>query len=176
MKYYPYAVTILCALALSIALTLGFFGPPACPFCIYARWIFAALGTVSFLYGWSLKSTPSSKKSCFLYALCLLVCLGGAGLSALHSAVERGWVHLKLACTQTLTQQLGQNAAPPSLAQLRTLIDQKQPARCDRIEGSLLGLTLANGNAFLFLLLLGGFMRARRAYPTQGRHAMDATK
>ncbi len=154
MKQYAYLVSLVCALALAAALIIGYYSAPACPLCIYARWIFGGLGIVSFLYARAEKPRFARKRVKALYVFCLLFCLLGGGLSILHSGVERGWIHLNMACTQDISTQ----GAPLSVDQLRKKLSAKAPARCDRIELSILGLSLANYNILLFALLFLGFV------------------
>ena len=154
MKQYAYLVSLVCAIALLCALLMGPYGAPACSLCIYARWVFAGLGVVSFLYARSEKPRFARKRVKALYLLCLLFCLFGAGLSLLHSTIERGWVRLNLACTQGVTD----HKAPLTIETLRNKLHAKAPARCDKIEFSIFGLSLANYNIFFFCLVFLGFV------------------
>ena len=154
MKQYAYLVSLVCTVALLTALVVGYSSGPACPLCIYARWIFGGLGLVSFFYARAERPPFAHGRVQALYLLCLLFCLLGGGLSLLHSSVERGWVHLNMACTQDLAT----HDTPITIDQLRKKLGAKATARCDRIEFSILGLSLANYNLLLFALLFLGFM------------------
>ena len=154
MKNYAYVVCALSILALIAALIMSFFGSAPCFLCVYARWVFAGLAFTSFLFAKAIQPRVPKRGSTFLYVTCLLLCLSGLGLSLTHSGFERGWVHLKMACAQSITK----NNEVTTIEQLRHSISEKETAHCDRVEWSLLGLSLPNYNVLLFLFLLLGFM------------------
>ncbi len=67
-------------------------------------------------------------------------------------------LHLHLACTDS---QLNSEQVV-SAEGFKKLIEDKAPARCDKITWSFLGLSMANYNGLLALMLLGGLVYARK--------------
>ena len=136
-------------LAASAALLAGAFffeyvvGLQPCELCLAQRWpyyIAIALALLALLAG--RQAAP------WFAGLCLLLFAAGAGLAAYHIGVEQHWIAGPTACTDS-----GASAArtPEELMKLLS----KTPVRCDEVQWSLAGISLAGWNLLASLALLG---------------------
>src|SRR5215470_7275935 len=91
-------------------------------------------------------------------ALLALIFLGSAGLAAYHVGVEQHWIEGPSACT-------GGASGARSAEELMKFLQNQQGVRCDEVQWSLLGLSLAGWNVVTSLVLLAltglGFMWIR---------------
>jgi disulfide bond formation protein DsbB len=92
--------------------------------------------------------------------LLALIFLVSAGLGAYHVGVEQGWIAGPTACTG------GNTGVAKTAEDLLKLLQQQQVVRCDEIQWSLAGISLAGWNVVASLLLLvfaaSGCRRAAR--------------
>lgn len=134
------------AAALLFALVFQYgFGFDPCILCLWQRVPFVA----AFLLA-ALSLAPGLRKVAPVFlALCAGAFLIGAGLALFHTGVERHWWLGTSGCAITPL-----NGATP--ADLRTALLGTPTAHCDEISWSFLGLSMANYNIPLSLLL-GGF-------------------
>jgi disulfide bond formation protein DsbB len=115
-----------------------------CELCLYERWpYYAALPLALALAG--AHATPGDRQ---LGAVVLaLVFAASLALAAYHVGVERHWFEGPTACTQS-------GAAPKTIEELRKLLANQQPVRCDIPQWSFHGITLAGLNALASAALL----------------------
>ncbi|USI72053.1 disulfide bond formation protein B [Sphingomonas morindae] len=112
-----------------------------CEMCLWQRWphlaaILLALGAIL------LRRTPGPSRA--LTALAALAILASGAIGLFHAGVEQGWWHGVTTC-----------AAPPVSGSPQDVLAQIMAApivRCDQIQWSLLGLSLAAWNALLSIL------------------------
>jgi disulfide bond formation protein DsbB len=92
--------------------------------------------------------------------LLTLIFLGSAGLAAYHVGVEQQWIAGPTACT-------GGASGAKSAEELMKFLSEQQPVRCDEVQWSLAGVSLAGWNLVISLGLLAltavGFVRLRKA-------------
>ncbi len=129
---------------------------PPCELCIYARWLTAAFSVACFAWAWSLNRLPNRRSWVFLGVL--VIGFMSVVLSIVHSLIERGIVHVHMGCTHS---QLTPDQVV-SAQGFKKLIEDKASARCDKISWSFLGLSMANYNGLLTLMLLGALAYARK--------------
>ncbi|MGD9650078.1 MAG: disulfide bond formation protein B [Dongiaceae bacterium] len=120
------------------------FGLAPCPLCLYQRWPYMAAIAFSLLaYGFRHKP---------LYGVWLgLLALSfwlSAALALFHVGVEQHWWRGLDSCQ-------GQ-AIPTNLEELRAMIENAQPARCDEIAWSFLGISIAGYN-LIYAAIMGYF-------------------
>lgn len=80
--------------------------------------------------------------------LCGLLFLGDAGLSFYHVGIEQHWFAGPTACT-------GPAVRATTIEQLKAQIMHQQPVRCDVVQWSLFGISLAGYNLLASLALAG---------------------
>ena len=115
-----------------------------CELCLAERWpyyIILALNLVALLAG-NLRLTR------LILGLSAVVFLVGAGLGAYHVGVEQHWIAGPTACTG------GETGGAKSIEDLQKLLLQQQPVRCDEVQWSLFGVSLAGWNFLISLVLL----------------------
>ena len=115
-----------------------------CELCLAERWpyyIILALNLVALLAG-NLRLTR------LILGLSAVVFLVGAGLGAYHVGVEQHWISGPTACTG------GETGGAKSIEDLQKLLLQQQPVRCDEVQWSLFGVSLAGWNFLISLVLL----------------------
>lgn len=81
-------------------------------------------------------------------ALCGLLFLAGAGLALYHVGVEQHWFAGPTACTSPAGRAT-------TIEQLKAQIMHQQPVRCDVVQWSLFGISLAGYNLLASLALAG---------------------
>lgn len=120
-------------------------GLTPCELCLAERWpyyIVIVLSLVALLVG-------RRGVTLGVTALCGLVFLASAGLAFYHVGVEQHWFAGPGACT-------GGGGAAQSIADLKAQLLATKPVRCDEVQWSLFGVSLAGWN-FVASLLLAGF-------------------
>jgi disulfide bond formation protein DsbB len=153
----PLAIAIACLLVVGGALAFQYLGGlRPCELCLYQRWPYyaaAALGLIAAAVG----NGRATKAALLLAALLFAV---DAGLAFYHAGVEQHWFPGPGACTG-LALQVG------SVEDLRAQLLATPPVRCDEIQWSLFGISLAGWNVVAALALaafsLAAFARLRRA-------------
>jgi disulfide bond formation protein DsbB len=130
------------ALGFVLVMQYGFLYQP----CILCLWQRAPYGLASFLSLVALLWRPFGKQSAILLFLCAALFVCGFGLAVFHSGVELHW----WVGTSSCSIQPLHGASPEDLRQalLHTVT-----ARCDEVVWTLFGLSMANYNIALSLLL-----------------------
>jgi len=133
-----------------------FLGVEPCELCIYARWLTAAFSFGCFVLAW-LENKGAVWRSRML-SIVMIIGFLSLALSIGHGLLERKIIHLHMACTDS---QLMSDRITDAEG-FKKLIEDKAPARCDKITWSFLGLSMANWNGLFTLILLGGLMYAQK--------------
>jgi disulfide bond formation protein DsbB len=135
-------------------------GLTPCELCLLERWpyyIAAALSLAALLIG-----RPGVTVG--VTALCGLVFLVSAGLAAYHVGVEQHWIAGPSACT-------GGGGGAHSIADLKAQLLAMQPVRCDEVQWSLFGVSMAGWNLVASLLLAGFCLQSLRRPAWRARAA-----
>lgn len=139
----PLLLAIAAAAVVGAALFSEFaFGLRPCELCFLERipyYVALALNLVALALG-----RPGVTRA--IVALTGLVFVVGAGLGFYHVGVEQHWFAGPSACTG------GRGAA--SVAELKALLMATQPVRCDEVQWSLFGISLAGFNLIISLVLV----------------------
>lgn len=136
-RLYPTLVLLACLTALAGALTAQFeFGLQPCILCLYQRvpFVFSAI-----LAAIALMFRLPPRRQGLLLALCALAFLINTGIAGFHVGVEQHW----WAGTDTCT---GGQPGAASISDLQAQLSAKPPARCDEIQWSLFGISMAGFN------------------------------
>jgi disulfide bond formation protein DsbB len=134
-----------------------------CELCLAERWpwyVALALGLAAAIAG-SRRLLP------WLAALLGLVFVVGSGLAFYHVGVEQHWFQGPTACTAPAQ-------AADSAAALTERLLQQQPVRCDEVQWSLFGISLAGFNliasAVMAACCIGVLVRLRPPQAAAVRH------
>lgn len=135
-------------------------GLEPCELCLLERWpyyIGIPLLAIALIAG----KQPLLATS--ILALAAALFLSGTVIAAYHVGVERHWIAGPTACTLPITE-------PDSIAALKAQLPAQQPVRCEVIQWSLFGVSLAGWNLIASVALvvtavsgLGREWRARNA-------------
>ncbi len=143
----PLAAKLLLALslgALIFALIMQYgFGIEPCILCLAQRAPYLVVAILSLL-AWVWR--PYGRQTVILLVLCIACYLTGMGLAIFHSGVELHWWLGTSGCSVT-------PLAGASPDDLRAALLHTVSARCDEISWTLFGLSMANYNVGLSLLL-----------------------
>lgn len=135
-----FAVSIACLAAAFAIEHIGHIKP--CAFCIYERWPYVLAAFFTFLGFFC----PSRN----LAALILMACAGlffvGLCVTVYHVAIEHHWVDLPKVCGDIAH-------APLDFSALKDEILHKAVVPCDRVPMRILGVSLAEINVVLSLVL-----------------------
>jgi len=131
-------------------------GLQPCELCLAERWPY--YGAIAITVG----ALAAGARGAFLgMALLALIFLGSAGLAAYHVGVEQHWIAGPTACTGGLS-----GAKTPE--ELLKFLTEQQSVRCDEVQWSLAGLSLAGWNVVTSLITLAvtafGLTRLRAAW------------
>ncbi|MCY4303865.1 MAG: disulfide bond formation protein B [Aestuariivita sp.] len=123
-------------------------GLPPCKLCIWQRWphVGAIVIGLIFSYVWD-KET--------LVWLGAVMLLTSSGIGLYHSGVEQGWWRGLESCT-------GPDFRSLSVDELLDQLLAAPLARCDQIPWQMFGLSMANWNAILSMLLAGIWILAAK--------------
>ena len=124
-------------------------GLSPCKLCWYQRYPYAltiALG----LGGALLAGRGANRAAALLSFWCAVAFLLGATVAAFHVGVEQGWWQGSTACTG------GGAGQGRTVDELRQLIETAPVIRCDEVQWSLFGVSMAGYN-FLVSLALAAF-------------------
>ena len=125
-----------------------------CELCLAERWPYYGAIAIA-----GLALATDRRRALSGIGLLALIFLGSAGLAAYHVGVEQHWIEGPTACT-------GGASGAKSAEELMKFLQNQQAVRCDEVQWSLLGLSLAGWNVVVSLALLAvtalGFVRIRR--------------
>ena len=152
---------LLAVLAASLAVAVGALlfqyvgGLQPCELCLAERWPYYGAIAVA-----ALALATGAPRAVWWVALLALIFLGSAGLAAYHVGVEQHWIAGPTACT-------GGASGAKSAEELMKFLSEQQPTRCDEVQWSLAGLSLAGWNLVISLVLLAvaglGIAQIRKA-------------
>ncbi|HKX10442.1 MAG TPA: disulfide bond formation protein B [Stellaceae bacterium] len=132
-------------------------GLEPCELCLAERWPYYGAIVIA-----GLALATDQRRALSGIGLLALIFLGSAGLAGYHVGVEQHWIEGPTACT-------GGSSGAKSAEELMKFLQNQQPVRCDEVQWSLLGLSLAGWNVVTSLLLLGvaglGFVHLRKERP-----------
>jgi disulfide bond formation protein DsbB len=130
-------------------------GLQPCELCLAERWPYYGAIAVA-----AVGLAAGERAAVWWVGLLALIFLGSAGLAAYHVGVEQHWIAGPTACT-------GGASGAKSAEELMKFLSEQQPTRCDEVQWSLAGLSLAGWNLVISLGLLAltavGFVRLRKA-------------
>jgi disulfide bond formation protein DsbB len=129
-------------------------GLQPCELCLAERWPYYGAIVIA-----AIALAADRRRALSGIGLLALIFLASAGLAAYHVGVEQQWIEGPIACT-------GGTSGAKSTEELMKFLQNQQPVRCDEVQWSLLGLSLAGWNVVTSLGLLAlaglGFLRLRR--------------
>ena len=134
-------ITLFCLFIFGAAIIIEYgFKVPSCKLCVYQRipyilTIFVGL----FLFFFS--------KIRLYLILTILFQFFGFGISIFHSLIERGIIHYEMGCTSTKNDF-------ESIDELRNFLEAAPITKCNEINFSFLGLSLANMNILVSVLII----------------------
>ncbi|MEQ9641475.1 MAG: disulfide bond formation protein B [Alphaproteobacteria bacterium] len=138
------------ALATAFVAQYGFDLQP-CVLCLYQRWPYG----VAIVLALAALAAPAYRG--WLLALIGLTLLVDAGIAGYHVGVEQHWWAGTDACTGPSTQA-------KTLEELRAQIMATPVTRCDEVQWSLFGISMAGYNLIACLVLAGfAFVAANKA-------------
>ncbi len=154
------AVALASAALLGTALYFQYFeNLPPCELCIYQRIPYIAAIPLALIGSVFFARRPSTAG---VFAILLAVACGagflaGAGVAAFHVGVEQGWWQGTESC-------VGADLGDLTLAEMRDAILNAPAVRCDEIQWSLLGISMAGWNFLVSLGLVAGTAIAVRQW------------
>ncbi len=119
-------------------------GLTPCKLCIWQRWPYVATIVLSIL-AVTLFCRAGARR--VLTGLCAIAFAIGGGIAVYHTGVEQGWFPGPTSCSGDATM------AAQTIEELRRLLLAQPVARCDEIQWSLLGISMAGYNAIISLML-----------------------
>ncbi len=153
-------VALASAALLGAALYFQYFeNLPPCELCIYQRIPYfaaiplALIGSVFF----ARRPAAPGGLAVWLAVICGAGFLAGAGVAAFHVGVEQGWWQGTESC-------VGADLGDLTLAEMRDAILNAPAVRCDEIQWSLLGISMAGWNFLVSLGLVAGTAIAARQW------------
>ena len=131
------------AIVLGAALTSQYWGGLVpCELCVLQRWPWAVAITIS-IVALFVAHDPSLRWIALVLGLVFLV---GIGFAFYHLGVEQHWFAGPSACTSS-------TAAPTTLEEMRQRILSAQVVRCDAVQWSFYGVSLAGWNLLASLAM-----------------------
>lgn len=137
-----------------------------CELCLLQRWPYY-IAIVLALVALAVEGRGGGLAT-LIVALCGLLFLADAGLAFYHVGVEQHWFTGPTACT-------GSGAHATTVEELKRQIMGQLPVRCDEVQWTLLGISLAGYNVIAALGLAGfsfyAVLRRRQPRLPQGKPA-----
>jgi disulfide bond formation protein DsbB len=119
-----------------------------CTLCLYQRWpYYGAIGLALIAL-----AVPRERIALLCLGLCGIGFGIGLGVALYHVGVEQHWLAGPTACSAP-------QAAPTSIEALTAQLLGQKPVRCDEVQWSLLGVSLAGWNVLASLGLVIFLMR-----------------
>jgi len=128
-------------------------GLQPCELCLIERWPYYVSIPLLLL---ALASGLRRAMTAAILAMVLLLFLAGSAVAFYHVGVEQHWFAGPAACTSPAT-------AAHTLEALKAQLMNQQPVRCDVVQWSLVGVSLAGWNLIASLALAGLSLSALRA-------------
>ncbi len=127
-------------------------GLEPCELCLLERWPYYLAAPLALL---ALIAAPRRLPAAAIIALPALLFAANAALGFYHVGVEQHWFAGPTACT-------GPTSAARTVAELKAQLMAQQPVRCDEVQWSLFGVSLAGWNLLASLVLAGLSLAALR--------------
>lgn len=118
-------------------------GLQPCELCLLERWPYYAAIPLLLI---ALARGARGALAVILIALVALLFIASSGLAFYHVGVERHWFAGPTACT-------GLGAPAHTVAALKAQLMAQQPVRCDEVQWSLVGISLAGWNLLASVIL-----------------------
>ncbi|HUK06394.1 MAG TPA: disulfide bond formation protein B [Stellaceae bacterium] len=115
-----------------------------CEICLAERWPYYVAIVLSLL-----ALATGTRWTAFWLALIAVAFLASTGLGAYHVGVEQQWIAGPTACTGS---DIG---VAKTVEELKRLMEGQQSVRCDVVQWTLFGISLAGFNLLISLGLLG---------------------
>ncbi|HEX4114237.1 MAG TPA: disulfide bond formation protein B [Stellaceae bacterium] len=139
----PLSILVLSVAVVGAALLSQYWGGLLpCELCLYERWPYYAVALLA-LFAVAVGRRNTSRAA---LALAGLVFVAGAALAFYHAGVEWHWFAGPTACT-------GLALDTSSVAALRVQLLATPPVRCDAVQWSLFGISLAGWNFVASVIL-----------------------
>lgn len=143
-KNYFYFLLAISALSLGFAYITEFvFHIKPCPLCVYSRFPYLVLSSIAIVG----MSDAHNKKKYLLWIV--LALLASVLIGIYHSGIERGVFEMSAFCKPAV--QIADNI---SVQDFLKILDQQQPAMCNKAELVVFALSMAEWNLLLNLFLL----------------------
>lgn len=140
----PALILAASVLVLGTALASQYWGGLVpCELCIYQRWPYVATGALSAVAIVFLRP-PGARR--VVAGLCALIFLVGGAIAFYHTGVEQGWFAGPSACT-------GVPMEATTVEELQRQLFAAPIVRCDEVQWSLFGISLAGYNVIASLVL-----------------------
>ncbi len=140
----PVLIAVASALIVGAAIASQVWGGLSpCRLCLYQRVPYAFTILAGGAAAAAAQRQPRSAAP--LAFLCMVAFLAGAGIAAFHVGVEQGWWEGSTACTGV---PAGAAATPD---ELRRLLETAPVVRCNEVQWSLLGISMAGYNVLVSL-------------------------
>lgn len=147
-------------IVLGSALASQYWGGLApCKLCIWQRWPYVAT-IVAALLALIVYRRPGARR--FLVGICALAFAIGGGIAVYHAGVEQGWFPGPGSCSGAATMA-------ETVEDLRRLLLTQPVVRCDEIQWSLFGVSMAGYNAIISLILSAASLNAAFRIGRMGR-------
>jgi disulfide bond formation protein DsbB len=144
IRWAPFLVTIASLAVVSGALLFQYVGGlQPCELCLYQRWPYYTVAGFAFLA----TLVGERRVSRIVLGVAALLFLVDAGIAFYHTGVEQHWFAGPASCT-------GAALNASSAEELRAQLLATPPVRCDEIQWSLFGISLAGWNLVAALLLM----------------------
>mgnify|MGYP001403640862 CR=1 FL=1 len=140
-KNSEYKLVAICFCILFLTLLMEYlFNFPPCKLCLYQRipFILGIIFGVVFIF---------FKKIRLFFLVFLILQLANLVIALFHSLVERGIVNYEMSCTST-------GSDIQTIEDLRSFLDSIPITKCNEILFSIMGLSLANLNVIISILLI----------------------
>lgn len=157
-------IVLVSVAALAVAFTAEHvFGVEPCILCVYQRVAYALAAVLGML---SIFARISPQTRTLLIASCGMVFLIGAAVALHQVGLQQHWWVGFTACGGGLPAEM-------SLAELKVQLTSSQPVRCDEVDWTLFGVSMAAYNTGLFLLLAVGSLWTAQKLLLAGGHAAE---
>lgn len=141
----PLLILAASAIVLGSAMASQYWGGLVpCKLCIWQRWPYVATIAAAVLALFVFRSTGARRA---LMGICAIAFAIGGGIAVYHAGVELGWFPGPTSCTGDAT--LGAQ----TVEDLRRALLAQPVVRCDEIQWSLFGISMAGYNAIVSIML-----------------------
>lgn len=152
LRHTPVLILAASIIVLGSAMASEYWGGlTPCQLCIWQRWPYVATIALSVL-ALTLFRRAGARR--VLIGLCAIAFAIGGGIAVYHAGVELGWFPGPTSCSGDATM------AAQTIEDLRRLLLAQPVVRCDEIQWSLFGISMAGYNAIISLTLAAACLYA----------------